>query len=482
MATRQPSYGSLNRIQDPLVQQALRPILDRLAALEERVTVLESQSLRAASPIDGQDQRLARLADAVAGQDAVTLRQLRRELQTGIAQYAGTAASFIGRPTVGPTPAAGLAVLNRGFSRNGTRYDWRGISAFPLLWYYLNGQALTARGYLDWFAANGVTVPRILMSMWSNGYWAIPGNKGIRPQDYPDYYDRLRDLLTDCATRSLCPQMILFGDCHNVYTTAGERQLQTSFFAQFFKSGNYPVFIQTANEPDQINMGNQESIDLVATYKGIDPTRVCSSGGAHSGNQSSHGLFFNVSPNDYLTFHSLRRVDYNGWGWVYQLFTYPQVSQTDRPPIDDEPMNAGPVGIPDSFDNDPSHWYGYALCSRVVRFSETFHHDLGFRTGQPPPNDGTLACFNAWKQGLDDMDFDGEGDQLWGYTAGGPYGDTPFAGLSGALLVAGRHNGTSGQGVVIGVPGGWVPSAAPGWAITVATSTGSCRRVTVVRA
>ncbi len=460
---------------------------DRVAQLQSELTTLQNTALQSGSPVNARQQRITQLKDPVLPSDAVNLRFLQRYLVTsGVPRppqpVIPPVQVPVGGPPPPPPPGSGLGVSGRGFTKNGARHLWDGISAFPLLWYYLEGLDASAEVMLDFCAANRVTTPRILLSMWSTGYWAIPGNMGIKPINYGlTYYSKLDRLLDACLARNLTPQLVIFGDCHDVYSTPIERQFFVDQVANYIKTRNAPVFMQIANEADQINVGNQESIDLVSVYLAADPNRVVNSGGPHGGSPGGGGsLAFNVPPNKYITFHSDRLNGYNGWEWVYQLPTYPPVAQTDRPPVDDEPINAGPLGSPGHFDDDPSHWLGYGVVSRFMKLSTTFHYDGGFRDGMPPPGDSTTTCFNAWRQGLDFVEFDDPGN-LWGYTSGGPYADSAVNSLGGSLLIMGRHNGTSGKGVVLDAPGGWVPSPATGWTVTVVGTLGSCRLLTVQR-
>lgn len=463
-----PGYAGLGRITDTATRETLRVVSDRVSSLETRLATLEETALQVGSPVDAYGQRVQRVANPQQPFDAVNLQTLRRFILQATVTIRETTSGTAPPPP--PTPTAGLSVLGRGFALNGTRWDWRGMTSFLLLWRLLNNID-RVDDTLDFCQTNRVTVPRVLLSV-SGPFWTSRGHN-LNPASYPDYWVRLNQLITMCSTRQLTPELVIFGDCTTIFTTAGERLAFVQAVAQRARENNPAVFIEIANEPDQIGLTNAEAQDLAEAYHAIDPDRMLAAGAAGG------DLYFNQAPSDYLTFHAERRTAPTIWEWVALHYGYPPVTQQDRPAVSDEPINAG-LAVLGTADAGADRWYSFGALSRILQFSTTFHFEDGLWSFTPELQPEALACFQAWKQALDDFSFDA-GGTIFGRSASGSLGDDPLTGLGGALGYIGRHDGLSGQLVVLNAPAGWVPTPAAGWTAEITYTLNNCRRVRVVR-
>lgn len=72
------------RVTDPVIQQALRLIGDRLASLETLFKDLDARVLKTGSPVEAYGQRIRDLADPQRSTDAVNLQTLRRYVQSAL--------------------------------------------------------------------------------------------------------------------------------------------------------------------------------------------------------------------------------------------------------------------------------------------------------------------------------------------------------------------------------------------------------------
>jgi hypothetical protein len=283
-----------------------------------------------------------------------------------------------------------LIVEGRGFARDGARILYDGITWFAGQQQELVGEDQTAR--FAWLRSHGVRVLRVL------GMAQILFDLG--PHQGAAYWNALTALMTKTAAADLIIEYVPFADADMVpnMLTYAQRVAHLQAIARHLIPYTN-VMVELCNEP-WIN-GFPDPVELIqlgSIYKAIDPYRLISLGSEGEGMDN----VFNQPPADYLTFHSPRVFGSRPY-WSQLHSDYPPVLQQNRPPISDEPPNAGWTGR-DNAELVPGHWYHFGVMGRLYQFSETFHYGAG-KWCQLPTGDA-LACFDMWRMGQDDLDFD----------------------------------------------------------------------------
>lgn len=82
-------YSYLSSVKDPGTAQALQHLMDTVKALAHRVETLEAQAIQqtGSQPVDARGQRVIRVANAQAGDDAVNLQTMRVYVQAQVSTF-----------------------------------------------------------------------------------------------------------------------------------------------------------------------------------------------------------------------------------------------------------------------------------------------------------------------------------------------------------------------------------------------------------
>lgn len=256
---------------------------------------------------------------------------------------------------------------------DGTPFPWRGITAFRLAEMVAAGNDDEAAAYLDWAAANGVTVVRVL-AMAQNLFQ-------LSPEDGRRALPRLLEM---AAGRGLQVEVVALAD-----TAHFEVDLDEQVRAIGEIAGKHPnAIVEIANEPFHRTQhpSLHESSTLIRLAKAV-PEEVL----------VAYGEYSDAAPvADYLTVHTPRGGE--PWDHVLSLAEgHGLVERHRRPVVSDEPIGAAPQLRPGRRDNSPERFRAAAILTRMAGMHATFHYEGGLHAKIPTGIE--LACFRAWLDG-----------------------------------------------------------------------------------
>ena len=252
---------------------------------------------------------------------------------------------------------------------DGSRFHWRGISAFRLLEFVAHGREKDADAYLRWAASKRLNVVRV--------FAMADGIFQLTPAD---------------GERAL-PRLLEMARRHGVYVEVvaftGTSVIKVDR-AAFVKSiaaicARHPnALLELANEPGHptqaVEMHDpahlQSLLRLVPKHVPVSLGSVEYSDGFAAGT--------------YVTWHSPRGSD-----WVKKVDEgIALLKKFGKPVINDEPIGAADAPVPGRRDNNPANFRAAAAAMRRAGLGATFHYDGGIQTRLPTK--GELACLDAW--------------------------------------------------------------------------------------
>lgn len=255
---------------------------------------------------------------------------------------------------------------------DGTPFEWRGVTAFRLVEMVATGRESEAAAYLDWAAANGITVVRVL-TMTQHLFRLTPGD-GLRA---------LPRLLEMAARRGVQVEVVALAD-----TAAFEVDLDAHVAAVGRVAAAHPnAFVEVANEPfHQTQHPALHDRDTLVRLAKAVPDDVIVALGADVLDNSGGG--------DYVTVHTSRGTP---WEHVTALAEgRALVTKYGRPVVSDEPVGAAAELVPGARDNSPERFRAAALLTRMTGMYATFHYEGGLQARIP---EGVEAeCFRAWNE------------------------------------------------------------------------------------
>jgi hypothetical protein len=301
---------------------------------------------------------------------------------------------------------------------DGTRFDYREITAFSLLSRLLTGEEAYVRGHLRTVKGLGFTVVRVILTL-DGGYWTqSPLGRSFRSApDMPGYWQALDTLARLTADEGLYFRAVLIGavepfggvwhaDRRDVWSGAVKARGDRFALQAAEHLAPHPhVILELANEPTQIGM--RDSVDdLVALGRAVKARapRTLLGGGAVDGAADTIPRLATV-PFDYVDAHIERAMDVGGFAWVKLSGEYGAIDQ-DRvskrmPFISGEPVNFGELrldGRSGDVERSPAVAFAYAAVSRARQFNTNFHYDGGLWTTSPKPE--TLAAISCYMAAL----------------------------------------------------------------------------------
>lgn len=378
-----------------------------------------------------------------------------------------TTLTVTGAPPPPPAGSMVAGVLGWGFTNNGVRFEWRGMTSFLTLRDLLDpARAYKAYEMLNSMAGYGITVPRIICSL-AGPFWE---NKGFElyPSRHSNFLTTLAQLVAHCNTLGMMPEIVIFGSLPVDWAGPGG-----SYDMNLLKAHTRAVattllpyrgcFIEIANEWDAIGFTSGNHVRTLADeYLSVDPARILACSSATGDSDTYTGYL--QPPSVYVTIHNRRDP---APGWVVNHYGNPTVSNGVRPVVSDEPVNAGPAlfGV---HEDDPQYWYAYAAMSRLMGFSTTFHYEGGLF--DELPNGITQQCLLWWKAGLNYPSPDNGGQLFAATPAGVAFGPCPWAnsgsnlGLIGRTIAGGSAYALCfGPGALPAVGAGWNPAQVDGF-------------------
>lgn len=290
-----------------------------------------------------------------------------------IAQRGGAAA--VAAPASGPAPY--LRIHATRFVRpDGTPFPWRGITAFRLLEMIARGQTGQAETFLDWAAAHGLTVVRVL-TMARHLFELSPD----------DGRAALPRLLEMAKARGLYVEVVAFADTADVHVEIDRHVREIGAIAA--ASGN--ALVELANEPRHPTQSRRihDPAGLARAARLVPDPVLVALGSAEDDERFAAG--------DYATVHFSRDGGRRGWAHVAALAAgVDLVRKWRKPVVNDEPIGAAEQHEPGRRDNSPERFRAAALLSRMVGLGATFHYEGGLHARVPEGRQ--RECFDAWQE------------------------------------------------------------------------------------
>jgi hypothetical protein len=260
----------------------------------------------------------------------------------------------------------------------GRPFSWRGITAFRLVEQVASGREPDAVSFLDWAAAQDLTVVRVLVM--ARHLFELPPERGLAA---------LPRVLELAAARGLYVEVVALAD------TAAYPGLDVGGFVRrvgIVCEAHPNALLEIANEPHhptQISAIHRPE-DLLRLRE-LAPSRVpVAIGAGDTLAQSAAG--------DYVTFHFPRLSSEDGWGHVQAIGDAAfEAGRIGKPVINDEPIGAASESEPGRRDDDPVRFRAMALLSRMAGLGATFHYEAGLHARTPAGREA--ECFEAWSDG-----------------------------------------------------------------------------------
>ena len=372
-----------------------------------------------------------------------------------VASCAGQEPSQGETPAGSPTPAAAapatagrsdvavshLHVRGTQFVRpNGAAFQWRGISAFRLVEMIARGRQADVAAYLDWAAAQQLTVVRVLTM--ATHLFSLSPEEGVRA---------LPELLEMAAARGLHVEVVALADTADMPV-----DLEAHVKAVGAIAARYPnALLELANEPIHPTQAPRlHDPAEVARLAQLVPDAVPVAHGSAEENERFSG-------GDYATFHFPRDSGRGGWGYVLALAEGATLlSRWDKPLVNDEPIGAASASIPGRRDSEPARFRAAALITRLTGMGSTFHYEAGLQAGIPPGRQ--LECFSAWNEAWTLLPPDVETDGTFRRAGEAGAAVQSFT-QAGALAVVERQRGDRAWVLILGVRGEPALTWQAGW-------------------
>lgn len=333
----------------------------------------------------------------------------------------------------GPHKAAGrLRVEGRRFvSADGSPFDWRGLTSFRLVEMVARDGRAEAAAVLDWAAAQGVTVVRVL-AMAHNLFKLSPeeGRRALPP------------LLELARARGLQVEVVALADTRLVDVDVRSQVKAIGAIC----AGHSNCLLEIANEP--WHPAHQDALGQPGTLRQLRdlvPASVLVAYGSHRDDDSDA-----YAGGDYIVVHVGRDEAHAGWGHVLRIGGVQRLAERVRKPVvDDEPIGAGPKAEPGRRDADPSRWLAKGALARLFGLGATFHYEGGLASRLPSRVEA--ECFRAWKRGLDTLPAGLAAARV--AEAASPGGPVASVNPGAALAVYVAEQGTEAWAVGVGVTG-----------------------------
>ena len=281
-------------------------------------------------------------------------------------------------PQAPPDVRAGvrqLRIVGTGFvTADGAPFRWHGITAFRLVEMLARGRTDDVAAYLDWAAAQELTVVRVL-TMAKHLFQLSP----------EDGVGALPELLTMAAAKGLYVEVVALADTADM--PVGIDAHVTAVGAIAARHPN--ALVEIANEPVHPTQDPRLHAPAeVARLARLVPEPVPVALGAAEGDRFADG--------DYATFHFSRERE---WEHVLALAKGAALlARWKKPLINDEPIGAAAEYSEGRRDNMPERFAAAAALTQLAGMGATFHYEGGLQTRRPEGREA--ACLEAWKQGL----------------------------------------------------------------------------------
>lgn len=261
-------------------------------------------------------------------------------------------------------PVAFLLSAGRHLTTNGHRLVWRFATGFELLDLIADGNISAARSYIAWLTARGFNGVRVLSTAQLTFQLAAADGRRALPE-----------LFTELTNAGLNIELVALAD------TAGwsDAQLRAQVSAINAACVAQPgCALEIANEPYHETQASHlhDNAFLHSLMSLVTVTAA-----AEGASRDDEDL---VPAGRYITRHRDRSRD--KWNDVRRVRELEAVSSaTQRFTVDDEPIGANEVAIPQKRENDPSIFYTQGVLCRVFDVGCSFHFEDGIHARVPRP-------------------------------------------------------------------------------------------------
>ena len=265
------------------------------------------------------------------------------------------------------------------FRKGNQGFEWRGISAFRLAEMIAHGREQEAVQFLDWAAAQKLTVVRVFLM--AHHLFQLKPDEGRAA---------LPRLLTLAAARGLYVEAVAFADTAEIPLDHDAHITSVGAIA----SQHANAIVEIANEPWHPTQHKRlHDPAYVKRLADLVPATVPAALGSAEGDAG-------YAAGRYVTWHSPRHSGDGGWQHVLAIAEGAKLMAGWRKPvISDEPIGAASAAVPGRRDSDPARFAAAAAVTRIAGLGATFHYEGGLQARIPAATE--LACFNAWKAGLE---------------------------------------------------------------------------------
>lgn len=255
---------------------------------------------------------------------------------------------------------------------DGSRFRWRGVTAFALLDLMAGGRAAEAHAYLRWARTTGFTIVRVL-AMNPGGWFDLSPAAGLRA---------LPDLLAAAREQGMYVQIVALAN------TVGRDEpfllSQVRAVGAICGAADNCV-MEIANEPYHRSQARLNDPALMRRLQQEIPEGVLVAWGAAPSDTAD-----SMAGGNYVVVHVARSGE--RWTRVSRVGNLASLSrQTGRFVVDSEPIGAAERAEPDRRDHDPAVFFAQGALSRVLEIGSTFHCEDCLRARLPGPNQQAAA-------------------------------------------------------------------------------------------
>ena len=335
-----------------------------------------------------------------------------------------------GRAGEAARPDASLVPCGRALcGPGGTRFDWRGVTAFALADLIADGRRPEARAFVEWAADTGFNVVRVLAM--NHGWMDLSPEEGRRA---------LPPLFALAADHGLHVQVVaLAGTRKEPYSTPTFLREQVKAVSQLCASAPN-CLLEIANEPYHSSQARLDDPALMEQLQEEVAGAVPVTWGA-----SRHDAPGRLAGGTFVVVHLARGGD--RWDRVGRIRQLDALSRrTGKFVVDNEPIGAAEEPVRDRRDAQPQAFFAQGLLSRIFEVGSTFHCEDCLLAKVPAANQ--QECARAFVAGATLIPPD---VRVTSYAAGAQDGPLPAANEDAPVTT---FAGTAG-------PRGWVVSLGP---------------------
>jgi len=291
----------------------------------------------------------------------------------------GDRAPVAPRSTLSPPASTRLAPCGRALCRaDGSRFRWRGVTAFALLDLIADGRVRESRAFLQWARDQRFTVVRVL-AMNPQGWFDLSAAEGRRA---------LPALFRLAAGYQLHVQIVALANTEG--QSGDELKAQVRAVGQLCAAADN-CLLEIANEPYHSSQAKLQDAALMEDLQRLVPGSVPTAWGAASDYRSDL-----MAGGSYIVSHIARSGD--RWTRVARVRDLAALSQrTGKFVVDNEPMGAAERIERNRRDTLPAAFFAQGILARLLEVGATFHCSDCLQARVPGPTQ--TACARAFIAG-----------------------------------------------------------------------------------